>query len=565
MAVQSTSQGEAAPVPLLSLVGLAFFWQLLRGANVAALFDRAPAWEIATLNGWVFSFYVLTALVAVGVLAVGRTHHGGARSCAVACWSARGVRGAKGLLATGACASLVASGALVVAPAGLPGIVTWAAVLFLYVASLVALAASWAGSLSQGEPRGMGQGLACVFGSAFLSIVMAFVLFDLAGLHRAIIVIAPLCSAVALLFVNPGQRGDVASASKGARSAERLPHLMTVVLVCALVLATLGKGVCDSSLACWPGDVGYLKHVITISELAIVLLACLCARTTDQLVLAGWLVLLGGLATGLFLVALAGDGALIQVGLGTLSAARVSCEALVCAMAAARYGSGIPSWRLMLGCLIVPSALACLGGYAVLPTLLGRGPAPYDGSASFTCLVLGCVAVVLMLLVTALLSLRATGEDSPAGTRTGRVQTGEPAYTTSPYGSAAHSVESCAPTSATSVAAIDVMRGAVLSESVAGLLAERFGLTPKECTVSLLMARGYAIRRIAEIEVVSENTVKSHVRGAYRKLGVHTRQELIDVIEGLGLDGASGTTRADATEPSPSTPPEVPTAIRAAR
>lgn len=109
------------------------------------------------------------------------------------------------------------------------------------------------------------------------------------------------------------------------------------------------------------------------------------------------------------------------------------------------------------------------------------------------------------------------------------------------------------------------MRGAVLSESVAGLLAERFGLTPKECTVSLLMARGYAIRRIAEIEVVSENTVKSHVRGAYRKLGVHTRQELIDVIEGLGLDGASGTTRADATEPSPSTPPEVPTAIRAAR
>ena len=37
---------------------------------------------------------------------------------------------------------------------------------------------------------------------------------------------------------------------------------------------------------------------------------------------------------------------------------------------------------------------------------------------------------------------------------------------------------------------------------------------------------------------MSYNTVKTHVQRVYRKLGVHSQQELIDLVEGAG--GAAG-------------------------
>lgn len=46
------------------------------------------------------------------------------------------------------------------------------------------------------------------------------------------------------------------------------------------------------------------------------------------------------------------------------------------------------------------------------------------------------------------------------------------------------------------------------------------------------MFRGYSAKRIAEIDCVSLNTVQTHTRNVYRKLGVHSRQDLIDLVEG---------------------------------
>ena len=37
--------------------------------------------------------------------------------------------------------------------------------------------------------------------------------------------------------------------------------------------------------------------------------------------------------------------------------------------------------------------------------------------------------------------------------------------------------------------------------------------------------------RIAEELVISENTVRTHVRHIYAKLDVHSHQELIDLVE----------------------------------
>lgn len=62
-------------------------------------------------------------------------------------------------------------------------------------------------------------------------------------------------------------------------------------------------------------------------------------------------------------------------------------------------------------------------------------------------------------------------------------------------------------------------------------VAERFSLTAREVDVLELLARGRTSPVIQERLVVSHNTVKSHVRHIYAKLGVHSQQELIDVID----------------------------------
>ena len=62
-------------------------------------------------------------------------------------------------------------------------------------------------------------------------------------------------------------------------------------------------------------------------------------------------------------------------------------------------------------------------------------------------------------------------------------------------------------------------------------LAAAGGLTERECDVLCLLARGNSLKGIADKLVVSENTVKSHRRHIYQKLGINSRQSLIDLID----------------------------------
>lgn len=62
------------------------------------------------------------------------------------------------------------------------------------------------------------------------------------------------------------------------------------------------------------------------------------------------------------------------------------------------------------------------------------------------------------------------------------------------------------------------------------------GLTPRETEVLEFLGRGRNVGAIADILGVSRNTVRTHVQRLYTDLGVHTRQELIDLLE--SADGA---------------------------
>lgn len=65
----------------------------------------------------------------------------------------------------------------------------------------------------------------------------------------------------------------------------------------------------------------------------------------------------------------------------------------------------------------------------------------------------------------------------------------------------------------------------------AALVQRYYRLSAREAEVMELIARGNTVARIAEMLVVSENTIRTHSKRIYAKLDVHKRQELRDLIE----------------------------------
>lgn len=64
-----------------------------------------------------------------------------------------------------------------------------------------------------------------------------------------------------------------------------------------------------------------------------------------------------------------------------------------------------------------------------------------------------------------------------------------------------------------------------------GFIADRSGLSPREREVFSMLAYGRDTAYIQEHLVISAGTVRSHRDRIYRKLGIHSRQELLDLVE----------------------------------
>ncbi len=62
-------------------------------------------------------------------------------------------------------------------------------------------------------------------------------------------------------------------------------------------------------------------------------------------------------------------------------------------------------------------------------------------------------------------------------------------------------------------------------------IGEQFGLSPRELEVFCMLARGRDRAYIEENLVISKNTVKAHVKHIYAKLGIHSHQELLDLLD----------------------------------
>ena len=82
-----------------------------------------------------------------------------------------------------------------------------------------------------------------------------------------------------------------------------------------------------------------------------------------------------------------------------------------------------------------------------------------------------------------------------------------------------------APTTAPTADASGEVHGAARIDE----LARVGGLTPRETEVLALLAQGRSIPYIRDELIISRETAATHAKHIYAKLGVHSRQELIDL------------------------------------
>lgn len=66
---------------------------------------------------------------------------------------------------------------------------------------------------------------------------------------------------------------------------------------------------------------------------------------------------------------------------------------------------------------------------------------------------------------------------------------------------------------------------------IPAILCRRFCLTPREVEVFALLAKGRNAEFIQNALFISNHTVKTHIYNIYRKMGIHSLQELLDLLD----------------------------------
>lgn len=164
---------------------------------------------------------------------------------------------------------------------------------------------------------------------------------------------------------------------------------------------------------------------------------------------------------------------------------------------------------------------AVISGVVFLGNVLGKQIGDLFGSGAFVLDVLcGASVLVLFFMLVARASAYSDGEMSQRGA----LADNEVETRVSPQGEAASRVEA-ALQPATSE---ELMVGKIAS------FAEAHGLTHRETEVFGYLARGRSLPYIAGELFVTTGTVKTHTTHIYQKLGVNSKQDLLDMFDSWG-------------------------------
>jgi DNA-binding CsgD family transcriptional regulator len=87
-----------------------------------------------------------------------------------------------------------------------------------------------------------------------------------------------------------------------------------------------------------------------------------------------------------------------------------------------------------------------------------------------------------------------------------------------------------------------IRKSGVMESSVAGI-AEEFGLSEREREVLELWSVGYGAKAIEKKLFISPSTIKTHIQHIYEKCGVHSRMEVIALLERYSSEAERRTSR----------------------
>ena len=187
-----------------------------------------------------------------------------------------------------------------------------------------------------------------------------------------------------------------------------------------------------------------------------------------------------------------------------------------------REGGLVSSTPLYGSFAFLIAARALFSGlHALLPA------SAYAALAVVTVLVVFAVASVLALLYVHQHASAAASRGAGEGAAAGVPGAGAPGSASASEAVGASGIGAAAAGAPTPVGA--PVRPAI--DRLCAAVGDRFELTPRERDVLFLLVQNYRAPYIAEKLVVSQSTVKTHMRNLYGKLGVHSQAELLLLID----------------------------------
>ena len=311
----------------------------------------------------------------------------------------------------------------------------------------------------------------------------------------------------------PAQTAQTATCKEAASPFSTASLALCILLALFCVMGNFIRGVTNPWFDISDISLRTLyMSLVNIAFVAVTAVLLVRGASLNRVVFFNWIAYMLLFFAGVLVMAVAPEDA-AQLGSNLATSARVGFTMLLVLFVVApeRWSKMDLTKRASLF-LLIPEALAALVRYIAVPAHLSQtqgGQAAlmtYGGTAVTFIL---SAAIVIMLGFLLLRSTEAAGRSTmpidPAADLTAAI-------------AAQDSVE----------------------ELVSHELASRYGLTPREAEVVRCASQGHSLEKTAELLGVSVNTVRTHNRSAYAKMGVHSRQEIIELAGAVRAELAEG-------------------------
>lgn len=474
---------------IVAVFGMAFWWPMLRNSVVGFLLSPDRVGEAWGHCG-VCLFLVLAAIAAIGMaLSPGRE-----RLFSVPLPLAAAV----GLLVACVLASVLGL-LLVESPVPARGALVIANVVVL-AAVYVALPIAWGALLLEMTASSPKRLLLVMSASYAVSFLVGYLSYAPVPWNLIRPVGAPLISGAAWFCCRmmAAKRAGCCIASSPAvppsrEGASSIRSLYVLVLVIFLV-SSVATGFINSGTASYAPSMNTLVRdtlnvIVTLAIIALIAASKSLERVKFTLVV----VLIVLLFSGIFLATLF-QQSWFTVGIGLMQTSK-SCVSLLLLMLVllenSRSDASMTERSLLLK-FVVPTLASTFISYLIVPLIAeGLGLAYSDFWGVLSLLLGFALGVFLFVFLSSLVIRYLPGATSSSETSLGSEAPAGP-------------------------------------DATASAMREVYGLTEKEAEVLALLLEGNTYKKIAALMYVSDSTVQSHAKSIYRKVDVHTKQELVD-------------------------------------